>query len=90
MKKITRILILALALVMLSSTALAEAAFPLTTEPVTLKILSRTNAFYPGQDIGNVSNMQYYEELTGVHIEWENVDPSVFTQTLGSTFSHSM
>ena len=82
MKKITRILILTLALVMLSSAALAEAAFPLTTEPVTLKILSRTNAFYPGQDIGNVTNMQYYEELTGVHIEWENVDPSVFTQTL--------
>jgi putative aldouronate transport system substrate-binding protein len=82
MKTLTRILILALALVMLSSVAIAENTFPLTTEPVTLKILSRTNAFFPNQNIGNVYNMKYYEELTGVHIEWENIDPSVFTQTL--------
>lgn len=42
----TRIFTLLLAVMMLlSCTALAE--FPLTEEPVTLKIMARTNSFYP-------------------------------------------
>ena len=82
----TRIFTLLLAVMMLlSCTALAE--FPLTEEPVTLKIMARTNSFYPNQDLGSVYNMQAYEEMTGVDIEWENIDPSVFNNTLAASIA---
>ena len=86
-KAVARILVLAMALVMLCSVALAENTFPLTTEPITLKILSRTNAFYPNQNLGNVYIMQEYEKMTGVKIEWENIDPDVWTQTLAGVIA---
>ena len=47
--KAKRILSLLLTLVMLvgCTSAFAEAQFPLTTEPVTFKVMARTNSFYP-------------------------------------------
>lgn len=47
----------------------------------------RTNSFYPNQNLGDVANMKAYEEMTGVHIEWENVDPSVFNNTLAASIA---
>ncbi len=86
--KAKRILSVVLALMMLcASTALAETAFPLTKEPVTFKILSRTNSFYPNGNLGNVQNMQEYEKMTGITIDWENVDPSVFTNNLAAAIA---
>lgn len=86
--KATRFLVLVLTVAMLlSATAIAQEHFPLTEEPVTLKVMARTNSFYPNQDLGSVQNMQKYEEMTGVHIEWENVDPSVFTNTLAASIA---
>ena len=87
--KAKRILSLLLTLVMLvgCTSAFAEAQFPLTTEPVTFKVMARTNSFYPNQNLGDVANMKAYEEMTGVHIEWENVDPSVFNNTLAASIA---
>lgn len=87
MKK-TRIFAALLAvLLLLCCAAAAEGSFPLTQEPVTFKVMARTPSFYPNQDLGQVYNMQTYEEMTGVHIEWENVDPSVFTNTLAASIA---
>lgn len=86
MKK-TRCLAMVLALMLLVGTAVAETSFPLTQEPVTLSIMSRTPSFYPNGDLSKVENMVAYEEMTGVHIEWENVDPSVFTNTLAASIA---
>ncbi len=87
--KAKRILSLLLTLVMLvgCTSAFAEAQFPLTTEPVTFKVMARTNSFYPNQNLGDVANMKAYEEMTGVHMEWENVDPSVFNNTLAASIA---
>lgn len=85
-----KLLALTLAVAMLMScmgVALGETQFPLTEQPVTLKIMARTNSFYPDQNLGHVQNMIAYEEMTGVNIEWENVDPSVFTNTLASAIA---
>lgn len=85
-KTLSLVLTLAMLLLCLSS-ALGEVSFPLTEEPVTLKIMARTNSFYPNQNLGEVQNMIEYEKMTGVHIEWENIDPSVFTNTVASAIA---
>ena len=79
--KAKRILSLLLTLVMLvgCTSAFAEAQFPLTTEPVTFKVMARTNSFYPNQNLGDVANMKAYEEMTG--------DPSVFSNTLAASIA---
>lgn len=83
MKKLVALLLLVTLCV--SGTALAE--FPLTTEPVTLKFLSRTPAYYPNQDFAQVENMIAYEEMTGIHVEFDNYDPNVFSNTLAATIA---
>lgn len=84
MKKRIFTLLLAVML-LLSCTAMAE--FPLTQDAVTFKIMARTPSFYPNQNLGDVYNMQVYEEKTGVKIDWENVDPSVFNNTLAASIA---
>ena len=59
-------------LMLVMSPALGEAQFPLTDKPVTLKVMARTNSFYPNQNLGDVQIMVEYEKMTGVDIEWEN------------------
>ena len=86
MKK-TLSLMLALILALCIPTALAENTFPLTEQPVTFTALSRTNAFYPNGHIGEVGNMKAYEEMTNIHIEWEDVDPSVFATRLAGVIA---
>ena len=83
MKKLVALLLVVM--MFISGTALAE--FPLTTEPVTLKFLSRTPSFYPGQDFENVDNMKAYEQMTGINIEYDNYDPSVFSNTLAGVIA---
>ena len=56
MKKLVALLLVAM--LFISGTALAD--FPLTEKPVTLKFLSRTPAYYPGQDFAQVENMIAY------------------------------
>lgn len=85
--KATRFLAMLLAIAMMISCTSALAEFPLTQEPVTLKVMARTNSFYPNQDLGSVGNMIEYEKMTGVHIEWENLDPSVWTNTLAASIA---
>jgi len=85
--KASRFFALLLAVAMMACCMSALAEFPLTEEPVTLKIMARTNSFYPNQDLGSVGNMIAYEEMTGVHIEWENLDPSVFNNTLAASIA---
>ncbi|NLJ65240.1 MAG: extracellular solute-binding protein [Christensenellaceae bacterium] len=80
-------LLLVLAMLLTCTCMFAEAQFPLTAEPVTFKVLARTGSFYPNQDYGNVGNMKAYEEMTGVHIEWENIDPSVFNNALAASIA---
>ena len=80
-------LMLALMLTLCIQTALAENVFPLAEQPVTFTALSRTNAFYPNGHIGEVKNMKAYEEMTNVHIEWEDVDPSVFATRLAGVIA---
>ena len=84
MKKILSLALAVMMLVLVMSPALGEAQFPLTDKPVTLKVMARTNSFYPNQNLGDVQIMVEYEKMTGVNIEWENVDPSVFANTLAS------
>lgn len=82
--KCSRILALALALLMLCScTALAD-NFPLVTEPTTIKIMAQVQAYYPEQNLGNVHGIAKYAELSGVTIEWENVSNSVFNDQLAA------
>ncbi len=83
--KTTKILSLVLALLLLlTGTALAENTFPLTTEPVTLKVMAYVGAVYPSDGFGAVSCMKEYEKMTGVTIEWDNVPTGVFSNTLAS------
>ena len=82
--KFTRVLALALALVLLcSSFALAE-TFPLVTEPTTLKVMAQVGSYFPDQDLSKVHGMQKYAEMTGVTIEWENVSNQVFGNQLAA------
>ena len=83
MKKLVALLLVVM--MFISGTALAD--FPLTTEPVTLKFLSRTPSFYPGQDFENVDNMKAYEAMTGIDIVYDNYDPSVFSNTLAGVIA---
>ena len=83
MKKLVALLLVAM--LFISGTALAD--FPLTEKPVTLKFLSRTPAYYPGQDFAQVENMIAYEAMTGVHVEFDNYDPNVFSNTLAGAIA---
>ena len=87
MKKILSLALAVMMLMLVMSPALGEVQFPLTDKPVTLKVMARTNSFYPNQNLGDVQIMVEYEKMTGVNIEWENVDPSVFANTLASAIA---
>lgn len=83
--KLNRILALALALFMLlGCTALAETTFPIVTEPTTLHVMAQVGSYYPDQKLDNVHGLQKYEQLSGVHIEWDNVNNSVFGEQLSA------
>lgn len=56
-------------------------------EEITLTIMARTPSFYPNQNLGDVANMQAYEGMSGVKIEWENYDPSVFDNSLAAAIA---
>lgn len=56
-------------------------------EEITLKIMARTPSFYPDQDLGEVANMKAYEEMSGVKIEWDNYDPSVFDNSVATAIA---
>ena len=83
MKKIVSLVLM---LAMLFYVASAD-TFPLVTEPTTLEIACRTPANYPDQDNSKVSCMIAYEDLTGVHIEWDNIPASEFDNTLAASIS---
>ena len=83
--KLNRILALALALFMLlGCTALAETTFPIVTEHTTLHVMAQVGSYYPDQKLDNVHGLQKYEQLSGVHIEWDNVNNSVFSEQLSA------
>lgn len=82
-----KLLALMLALLMLCGVAAAETVFPLSSEPVTLRIMCRVTPAYPDQDNSKVSCMIAYEQMTGVHIEWTNVPKAVFNNTLAATIN---
>ena len=81
-----KILALVLMLAMLFSVASAE-SFPLVSEPTTLHIACRTPANYPDQDNSKVTCMIAYEEMTGVHVEWDNIPAAEFDNTLAASIS---
>ncbi len=87
MKHMVRLVSLLLALLMLASSAMAETKFPLTEEPVTLTIMAKVQASYPEQDLALVSSLAAYEKMTGVHIEWNNVDSSIMSEQLSGAMS---
>ncbi|MCI8600284.1 MAG: extracellular solute-binding protein [Oscillospiraceae bacterium] len=70
-----------------SSSAPGAGSGPVSGDPITLRVLARTPSFYPNQDFGQVGNMMAYEEMTNIHIEWENVDPGVFNNTLAAAIA---
>ncbi len=82
-----KILTLVLALAMLCGVALAESTFPLTDKGETFTVLSRTGAFYPNGHVGEVANLVEYEKMTGVHMEFEDVDPSAFANRLAGVIA---
>ena len=78
--KLNRILAMLMALLLLvGGAALAE---PVVTEPTTLTIMAQVPSYYPEQDLGNVSGLAAYEKISGVTIEWDNVNSEVFKETL--------
>lgn len=85
--KTQRIVSLLIAIVMLFSLAFAEASYPVVEEPVTFKVMAKVASSYPDQNLGNVSAMKAYEEMTGVHIEWDNVDADMFNNTLAAAIA---
>ena len=87
MKHMARFVSLLLALLMFASCAVAETQFPLTEEPVTLKIMAKINGSYRDGDFSLCQNMAYYEELTNVKIEWDSVNDSTWNNTLSSTIA---
>ena len=44
-------------------------ADPIVTEPTTLKVMAQVQSYYPEQNLGNVSGLAAYEEMSGVTIE---------------------
>ena len=84
MKKLLALLMAAAML--LGGIALAD-GFPLVDEPTTLNITCAVTPVYPDQDNGKVNCMIKYEEMTGVHIEWDNILWSEFTNTLAANIS---
>lgn len=79
-------IVMALVLLLCSASALAD-TFPLTTEPVTFTVMSRTNAFYPNGKVGDTDVLRAYEEMTGIHMEFDDVDPSVFSGRLAAVMT---
>lgn len=67
-----KFLALALVLIMLFSTALAE----------TLSITVQTTPVYPDGSHGNVHNMVVYEEMTGVDIVWDDIPKATWSSAL--------
>ena len=87
--KLNRLVALVVALcLMLGCTAIAE-QFPLVDEPTTLHIMAQVGSYYPDQKLDNVHGLQKYEEMSGVHIEWDNVSNSVFGDTLAARIADS-
>ena len=82
-----RIVSLLIAIVMLFGMAFAEASYPVVEEPVTFKVMAKVASSYPDQNLGNVSAMKAYEEMTGIHIEWDNVDADMFNNTLAAAIA---
>lgn len=79
-------MVLVMALLLTAVSAFAD-TFPLTEEPVTFTVLSRTNAFYPNGKVGDTEVMIEYEKMTGVHMEFEDVDTSVFSSRLATAIA---
>lgn len=87
--KLNRLVALAVALcLLLGCTAIAE-QFPLVDEETTLHIMAQVGSYYPDQKLDNVHGLQKYEEMSGVHIEWDNVSSSVFSDTLAARIADS-
>ena len=83
--KTVRIIALALVLSLVCSCiAYAETTFPLVTEPTTLSIYARAYSSYPDMDYSKVTAMVKYKEMTGVDIEWDNVNSDVWDTQLGA------
>ena len=83
--KTVRIIALALVLSLLCTcVACAETTFPLVTEPTTLSIYARAYSSYPDMDYSKVTAMVKYKEMTGVDIEWDNVNSDVWDTQLGA------
>ena len=83
--KNVRTLALVLALCLLfASTACAETAFPLVTEPTTLSVYAKTHSQYPDGSYAHVSAMIKYQEMTGVEIQWESIPASVWDAQLSA------
>lgn len=80
MKLRHRLTALTTALLLASSTALADASvltdsgFPIVKEPVTLSIMGSISSVQPEYD--DMYLMQKYEEKTGVQVEWTSVPGS--------------
>lgn len=82
--KLNRLVALVMALcLLLGCTAIAE-QFPLVEEETTIRVMAQVQSYYPDQKLENVHGLQKYEEMTGVHIEWENISNSVFSDTLAA------
>ena len=78
--KLNRILAAVIALLIcFSGSAFAD---PIVTEPTTLKVMAQVQSYYPEQNLGNVSGLAAYEEMSGVTIDWDNVSSEVFKETL--------
>ncbi len=77
-----KFLALLLALLLCTSGALAE--FPLTTTGESLHIMVNNSSLQP--DFGQVKMWQRYAEMTGVHIEWENIPAGTATEKLNMAF----
>ena len=58
-----------------------ESGWPVVNEPVTIHVFGSRNSNQP-EDFNEYELVQDWEKTTGVHIEWELVDDSVYAEKL--------
>jgi len=78
-------LVLALMLVLLCGSALAETAFPIADPPIQVRIFDKQNSIHP--DYENIFALKRYEEMTGIQVEWINTPSEVLSEKLNLTLA---
>ena len=80
--KITRILCVLMALMLLSCTALAEGTLPLTEEEGATVSMLAMNSWYSTVDLRDAELLNEIQRRANVTIEWNLIDPTIYSDTV--------